>query len=248
MGLSLDAIREDLMPVLGENAVAYSMVTKYVRSEKFAPKNDGPPSEAMTVEPGPVDQAILIVLPGDPFSSVRELSQLICLPRSTVQRRLTDSLHVRIQHLRWIVRLLNLEQKRIRVNMAGELLRVLSIQGARQWHDLATLDESWFDLRSVDDLMWTAPGEIVPDRKRYNIQLPKFMVTIVWNPSGFHVVKAFPKWSKFNAQSDTNNVRGAISDWRRLSGRMQEGKLSLHADNFRRIGQKCGRTISPGTR
>jgi hypothetical protein len=30
--------------------------------------------------------------------------------------------------------------------MAGELelLRVLSVQGARQWHELVTLDESWF--------------------------------------------------------------------------------------------------------
>jgi hypothetical protein len=46
--------------------------------------------------------------------------------------------------------------------MAGELLRVLSVQGAHQWHDLVTLDESWFDLRSQHDLMWTAPGEIVP--------------------------------------------------------------------------------------
>jgi hypothetical protein len=46
--------------------------------------------------------------------------------------------------------------------MADEPLRVLSLQGARQWHDLVTLDESWFYLRSEHDLMWTAPGEIVP--------------------------------------------------------------------------------------
>jgi hypothetical protein len=87
--------------------------------------------------------------------------------------------------------LLNPEQKRIRVNRAGELLRVLSMQGVRQWHDVVTLDESWFDLRSEYDLMWTAPGAIIPDRERYTIQSPEFMVTIVWNPSGFHVVKAF---------------------------------------------------------
>jgi hypothetical protein len=37
--------------------------------------------------------------------------------------------------------LLNPEQKRIRDNRAGELLRVLSVQGARQWHDLVMLDE-----------------------------------------------------------------------------------------------------------
>jgi hypothetical protein len=98
--MSLDAIHKALMRVVGENAAAYSMVTKYVRSEKFPPKNDGPPSEPISVEPGPVDQAILTALADYPFSSVRELSQLTCLPRSTVHRHLTDSLHLRIQHLR----------------------------------------------------------------------------------------------------------------------------------------------------
>jgi hypothetical protein len=81
--------------------------------------------------------------------------------------------------------------------------------------------------------MWTAPGEIVPDRERYTIQSPKFMVTIVWNPSGFHVVKALPKGSKFNAQYYINNILVAISDWRRLSVRTQQSKLWLHADNTR---------------
>jgi hypothetical protein len=160
----LIAIHEDLMRVrrLGENAVADSTVTKYVRSEKFPPKNDGPASDPISIEPGPVDQAILIALADDRFSSVRQLSRLTCLPRATVYRHLTDSLHFRIQHLRWIPHLLNPEQKRIRVNMAGELLRVLSVQSAGQWHDLVTLDEPWFNLRSEHDLMWTAPGEIFP--------------------------------------------------------------------------------------
>jgi hypothetical protein len=55
-----------------------------------------------------------------------------------------------------------------------------------------------------------------PDRERYTIQSAEFTVTIVWNwnPSGFHVVKALPKWSKFNVQYDTNNILAAISDWR----------------------------------
>jgi hypothetical protein len=83
-GMWLDAMHEDLMRVLGENAVACSTVTKYVRSEKFPPKNDGPPSQPMTVEPGPVDQAILTPLADSPFSSVRELSQATCFPGSTV--------------------------------------------------------------------------------------------------------------------------------------------------------------------
>jgi hypothetical protein len=73
-GMWLEAIHEDLMRVLEENAVAYSMVTKYVHSGKFAPKNDGPPSEPISVEPGPVDQTILTALADEPFSLVWELS------------------------------------------------------------------------------------------------------------------------------------------------------------------------------
>jgi hypothetical protein len=40
MGMSLDAIHDDLMRVcvLGKNAVAGSTVTKYVHSEEFPPR------------------------------------------------------------------------------------------------------------------------------------------------------------------------------------------------------------------
>jgi hypothetical protein len=81
--MSLDAIHEDLVcvRVVGENAVVYSTMTKYVRSEKFPPKNDGPPSQPMTIEPRPVDEAILTALADYAFPSVRELSRLISLPR-----------------------------------------------------------------------------------------------------------------------------------------------------------------------
>jgi hypothetical protein len=84
--------------------------------------------------------------------------------------------------------------------MAFELLQVLSVQSRQEWHDIVTLDESWVYLSSEHDLMWTAPGEIVVDRDRHTIQSPKFVLTIVWNPIGFHVLKALPKGRKLNAQ------------------------------------------------
>jgi hypothetical protein len=69
----------------------------------------------------------------------------------------------------------------------------------RQWHDIVTLDESWIYLFSEHDVMWTIPGEIVVDREQHTIQLPKFMLTVVWNPIGFQVLKTLPKGCKFNA-------------------------------------------------
>jgi hypothetical protein len=91
------------------------------------------------------------------------------------------------------------EQKQIRVQMAIELLQVLSVQSKRHWHDIVTLDELWIYLFSEHDLMWTAPGEIVVNRERHTVQSPKFMLTVVWNLIGFHVLKAIPKRRKFNA-------------------------------------------------
>jgi hypothetical protein len=83
--------------------------------------------------------------------------------------------------------LLTAEQKQIRVQMAIELLQVLSVQSTRQWHDIITLDESCIYLFSEHDLIWTAPGEIVVDREWHTVQLLKFMLTVLWNPVRFHV-------------------------------------------------------------
>jgi hypothetical protein len=147
--------------------------------------------------------------------SVRELSRRICLPRSTVHRHLTQSLRFTVRPLRWVPHFLTAEHKQIQVQMAIELLPVLSVQSTRQWHRIVTLDESWIYLFSEHDLMWTAPGEIAVDRERHTVQSPKSMLTVVWNPIAFHVLKALPKAREFNAQYYTNDVLVAISDWRR---------------------------------
>jgi hypothetical protein len=82
---------------------------------------------------------------------------------------------------------LTAEQEQIPAQMAIKLLQVVSVQSTRQWHDIVILDESCIYLFSEHDLMWTAPGEIVVDREWHTVQSPKFMLTAVWNPIGFHV-------------------------------------------------------------
>jgi hypothetical protein len=104
---------------------------------------------------------------------------------------------------------------------------------ARQWHDIVTLDESWIYLYCEHELVWMAPGEIVPDSERQTVQSPRLMLIIGWNSSGFHIVKALSKGGKFRAQYYTNNILIDISDWRRLAGERILNKLWVHADNAR---------------
>jgi hypothetical protein len=87
-GMALNAIHDDLVRRLGKDAVAYSKVTKYTRSAQFSGRKEAIPPEAPYVERSPVDEAILTALAefpfSFPFSSVREFSRRICLPRSTL--------------------------------------------------------------------------------------------------------------------------------------------------------------------
>jgi hypothetical protein len=57
------------------------------------------------------------------------------------------------------------------------------------------------------------------------------MLTVAWNPSGFHVLKALLKWGEFNANSKGNDILVANSDWRRLATGTRSNKLRVHADD-----------------
>jgi hypothetical protein len=164
-GMALDAIHDHLVRTLGKDVVAYSTKTKYAHSAQFSGRKEATSPEAPDVEHSPVDEAILTALAEFqfPFSSVRELSRRICLPRSTVHRHrhLTQSLRFTVRHLRWVPHVLTVEQKQIRVQMAIKLLQVLSVQVTRPWHDIVTLDESWSYLFSEHGLMWTAPEKLL---------------------------------------------------------------------------------------
>jgi hypothetical protein len=84
--MALDAIHNDLVRTIWNDAVASFTVTKYARNAQFSGRNEATPPEAPDGQRSPVDAAILTTLAEFPFSSVHELSRRICLPRSTVHR------------------------------------------------------------------------------------------------------------------------------------------------------------------
>jgi hypothetical protein len=45
-----------------------------------------------------VNEAILLALSREPFSSVLQIARRICVPKRTISRRLVDSLHLTIRH------------------------------------------------------------------------------------------------------------------------------------------------------
>jgi hypothetical protein len=59
------------------------------------------------------------------------------------------------------------------------------------------------------------------------------MLTIVWNPGGFHLVNILPKGFKFNASYYITQVLDPLSKWQRTQVGRTNRKLIVHADNAR---------------
>jgi hypothetical protein len=98
-GLLAKAFHQELVQKVGAEAVAYPIVTWYLRAAKFLAQSKEAPDEAGVRRTDSVEAAILKALINNPFSAVRELSRLTWLSRSTVHRRLTESLGFTVHHL-----------------------------------------------------------------------------------------------------------------------------------------------------
>jgi hypothetical protein len=102
--------------------------------------------------------------------SVQQLSRPTHLPSTIVYRRLTQSLGFVARHLRWVTHALSGAQKDERVNLSRRLLRLLEVQRDRPWHEIVTLDESWFSLSTDYEIVWLPQNEKVPEREGHTIQ------------------------------------------------------------------------------
>jgi hypothetical protein len=165
-GLSPLAIHDNLVTTLGADAMSHSSVTCYLRDAVFASSNPPTPLSEPEAQFDNCDHAILLALAEQPFASVRELSRLIHLPRTTVHRRLTKSLAFRVRHLRWVPHLLSHSQKSDCLTLSQELLPMLERQKQRSWHDIVTLDESWFYINTDHEPIWLRPDGEIPEIER----------------------------------------------------------------------------------
>jgi hypothetical protein len=83
------------------------------------------------------------------------------------------------------------------------------------------------------ELVWLAPGGMVPERERHMIQSPKSMITVAWNASGVHILAALLKGAKFNASYYTSEILEEIRNWPDAHRTKRTRSLIVHVDNAR---------------
>jgi hypothetical protein len=101
-GLSKKAIHHEFVAVLQENAVLSSSERRFDSVERlfwaWIRKRPHQPSSPKDDGLDEMNEAILLALSDESFSSVRQIARKICVPKRTVYRRFVNSLHFTVRH------------------------------------------------------------------------------------------------------------------------------------------------------
>jgi hypothetical protein len=126
-GLTAHAIHVKFEAVLHEKAVRDSTLAKYLRSASFGERDAVQADSDDTPDADLIDQAILQALIFRRFVSVRQISRMILLSKSTVYGHLTESFEFISKRLRWIPRRLSDIERKARVEKSRKPLQLLLI-------------------------------------------------------------------------------------------------------------------------
>jgi histone-lysine N-methyltransferase SETMAR len=110
---------------------------------------------------------------------------------------------------------------------------MLQHQKDRAWHDIVTLNESWFYFTTNHKRIWLPEGTEALGMERITVQSRKMMVTIVWKPTGSYRIVAPPMGMKFNADAYISHILDPLAEWRRSQVECSHRRLHVHADNAR---------------
>jgi hypothetical protein len=110
----------------------------------------------------------------------------------------------------------------------------------QSWQCLITLDESKFYLAPDHKQIWLRPDQARPESAKRTVHDKIIIMSIAWNPLGFHFVKALPNKRIDNADYDRADIFTArIQFLSEAGGR----KFNLHADNARHHPGHICRTL-----
>jgi hypothetical protein len=165
-GVSARATHEDLAPTLGHDAVASRTVTYYLGETRCPPSIDASIPLQISHVPDDGNEVIVTALYAALVALVPQLARLTHTSAAKVFRRITVSLGFTARHLRWAPHLLLDAQKQERAERGRLLLRQLTSQQRRAWHDIVTLDDSLSYLTISHELIWLPETEKVPERER----------------------------------------------------------------------------------
>ena len=176
--------------------------------------------------------SIELLLRDDPYQSARSIASELHVDKNTVSRMLREEMGMKKVNFHWIPHELTDRQKIVRVDIAKEMLRVLS---AVRYHSLVlTGDETFLYWKNPRNSVWQHENLPQPSKERKTVGSMKLMISVIWTTSGMKSIVMLPRNQQFNRNFFVNVVLAdlfkTIETQRPVKG---TSELKFHLDNAR---------------
>ncbi|XP_063362897.1 histone-lysine N-methyltransferase SETMAR-like [Cydia amplana] len=231
-------IYAELVGTLGKSAPPYSTVARWSkefnlgRTSTQDEHREGRPSVAITGEN--VKKIHDLVLT-DRRMTIRHLVELTGISYGSIQRILTDELHMKKVSARWVPRMLTAEQKKIRCEISKSNLDKYQTDPETFLRRFVTMDESWihhFDPETKQQSMtWKRASFPTPKKFKVASSAGKVMASVFWDAEGVIMIEYLEKGTTITGSyyaDQIRRLREAIKEKRR--GKLRAGIL-FHQDN-----------------
>lgn len=207
-------ILEEMKETLGDNAPAYSTITKFIRLFKTGHMSTedypitGRPIEVTTQEN--IDKVHDMIL-NDRRIHIHHIVNELELSYGVVHRIIHDHLGLVKLSARWVPRMLTADQKRRRVTVCTELLGRFQQDPENFLKRLITQDETWvhhFDPETkIQSKEWHTKGSRPPKKFKRRPSAGKVMVTVFWDYEGPIMVDFLDRGETINAEYYSDELR-----------------------------------------
>ena len=232
LGCNATEIHNFLKAELGDKAIGYSTVTKYLREQKFSEESSSSNNETIPYWDYKKDEKIQEALHENPFLSVRGISAQTGIASSSVHWILTSRMKYKNKKLQKVPHTLTCDMKRKRVEGSKLLLKYLAMMKKNNFRYFSTGDESFFKYDLKRKTIWLPEDENPPETSTDKYESTKIMVSIFWSPRGIQLLKYLPEGQSFDGQYFIEEILQEITQDQYAQDAKRNKKLFyLHFDN-----------------
>lgn len=231
-------IKTEMDSVYGESAPSFSTVKFWVaefkrgRTNLYDDERVGRPKTATNQD---IVQKVHRLVLNDRRIKVREIAEAVSISKERVCHILVEHLNMRKLAARWVPRLLNSDQKQVRMNISEVLLKRFKQNTSDFLRRFITVDETWIHHFTPEtksqSKQWTAKNEPAPKKAKTVSSAGKVMATVFWDSRGVIFVDYLEKGKTITGPYYSSLLDKLKVEISKKRPHLQKKKVLFHQDN-----------------
>lgn len=235
---SITETKKSLDKYYGESSPSIKMIHKWFTefrcgrtSTEDAPRS-GRPIEVTTSE---MITKIHDIVLEDRRVKLREIATTVKISYERVFNILHEHLHMKKLSARWVPRLLTVDQKRERVRLSLNNLRLFEQNSEEFLRRFITVDETWIHFYTPEtkeqSKQWVEAGGSAPKKAKVVLSAGKVMATVFWDAQGVILIDFLQKGKTINGNYYATLLHQLHQEIKTKRPHLAKKKILFHHDN-----------------